>query len=93
MGIRRFSAWLTAEGEPQARVSVPVGPQRAIACLADGSLVLPDDAGVLLRVDATGVRGRARMPAGRLVSLDSTSDGLVIAGYRDGRVIALRPPG
>jgi len=85
--------WLSAEGEPRARVAVPVGEHRAVACLSDGSLVVPDDAGMLLRVDANGVRARARMPAGRLVSLDPASGGLLIAGYRDGRVLAIRPPG
>lgn len=84
--------WLSAQGEPKARVDVQVGAQRPIACLGDGSLLVPDDAGALLRVDATGVRARAKLPPGRLVSLDPTDSGLVIAGYRDGRVLALSPP-
>ena len=85
--------WLSAEGEPRARVALPVGEHRAVACLSDGSLVVPDDTGLLLRVDASGIRARARMPAGSLVSLDPTGGGLLIAGYRDGRVLAIRPPG
>ncbi|HWP08586.1 MAG TPA: PQQ-binding-like beta-propeller repeat protein [Polyangiaceae bacterium] len=84
--------WLSAEGEPRARVALAVGRHRAIACLGDGSLVVGDDTGTLLRVDATGVKARARLPAGRLVSLDPTAGGLLIAGYRDGRVLAARPP-
>lgn len=84
--------WLSAEGEPRARVALAVGRHRAIACLGDGSLVVGDDTGTLLRVDATGVKGRARIPAGRLVSLDPAAGGLLIAGYRDGRVLAARPP-
>jgi len=85
--------WLTPRGEPQAMVRIAVGNQRPIACLPDGSLLVPDDKGVVARVDARGIRGRARLPAGRLVSLDPTASGLVVAGYRDGRVLALEPPG
>ncbi len=84
--------WLSAEGEPQAHVPVSLGTQRPVACLHDGSLLVPDDAGALLRVDATGVRARGTLPAGRLVSLEPAPGELVIAGYRDGRVLAFRPP-
>lgn len=84
--------WLSPEGEPRARVALAVGRHRAIACLDDGSLVVGDDTGTLLRVDATGVKARSRLPAGRLVSLDPAAGGLLIAGYRDGRVLAARPP-
>jgi len=84
--------WLSAEGEPRAVVPFAVGAQRAIACFEDGSLVVPDDAGALARVDARGVRGRVRLPPGRLVSLDPAKSGLLIAGYRDGRVLAVEPP-
>jgi outer membrane protein assembly factor BamB len=85
--------WLSADGEPRARVPLPVGEHRAVACLGDGSLVVSDDAGTLLRIDAGGIRARARLPAGRLLSLDPSGGGLLIAGYRDGRVLAVRPPG
>jgi len=85
--------WLSSEGEPRARVPLPVGEHRAVACLGDGSLIVADDGGTLLRVDAGGVRARAQLPAGRLLSLDAAQGGLLIAGYRDGRVLAVRPPG
>jgi hypothetical protein len=84
--------WLSTQGEPQAQVLIAVGAERPIACLADGSLLFPDDDGSLLRVDATGVRARGKLPPGRLVSLDEARGELVIAGYRDGRVLAFRPP-
>lgn len=85
--------WLSSEGEPRASVPLAVGAQRAIACLEDGSLVVPDDSGALARVDAHGVRARVRVPPGRLISLDPVKSGLLIAGYRDGRVLAVEPPG
>lgn len=85
--------WLSPRGEPQAFVRVSAGNQRPIACLADGSLVVADETGSLVRLDQKGVRARARPPAGRLVSLDPTASGLVVVGYRDGRVLALEPPG
>jgi outer membrane protein assembly factor BamB len=84
--------WLSPQGEPQAHVPVALGTQRPVACLSDGSLLLIDDSGALLRVDTTGVRARGKLPAGRLVSLDPAGGELVIAGYRDGRVLAFRPP-
>jgi PQQ-like domain len=84
--------WLSPRGEPESAVAVSVGSQRPIACLPDGSLLVPDDAGRLVRLDASGIKARARLPAGRLVSLDPTVGGLVVAGYRDGRVLALEPP-
>jgi len=84
--------WLSAQGEPQAAVPVAVGAQRPVACLPDDSLLVIDEAGNLVRVDRSGIKARAKLPAGRLVSLDPTNDGTVIAGYRDGRVLAFRPP-
>jgi hypothetical protein len=84
--------WLSAEGEPGAAVTLAMGTQRALACLDDGSLVVPDDSGALARVDARGVRARVKLPPGRLVSLDPAKGGLLIAGYRDGRVLAVEPP-
>jgi outer membrane protein assembly factor BamB len=84
--------WLSAQGEPRAHVDLSVGAERPLACLEDGSLLVPDDTGALLRVDATGVRARGKLPAGRLVSLDPARSGLVIAGYRDGRVLAFLAP-
>jgi outer membrane protein assembly factor BamB len=84
--------WLSTHGEPQALVRVSVGAERPIACLGDGSLLVLDDDGALLRVDATGVRARGTLPAGRLVSLDEARGELAIAAYRDGRVLAFRPP-
>jgi len=85
--------WLSTDGEPRAVVPFAVGAQRAIACLDDGSLVVPDDTGALARVDSRGIRARVRLPPGRLVSLDPVKSGLLIAGYRDGRVLAVEPPG
>lgn len=84
--------WLSPRGEPEALVRVSLGSQRPIACLADGSLVAVDDAGSLVRVARKGIEARVRLPAGRLVSLDPTPTGLLIAGYRDGRVLAVEPP-
>jgi hypothetical protein len=85
--------WLSPRGEPRAFVRLSVGGQRPIACLPDGSLLVTEDTGSLARLDARGVRARVRPPAGRLVSLDPTPGGLVVAGYRDGRVLALELPG
>jgi len=90
---QRGLRWLSPRGEPQAFVHVSVGTQRPIACLPDGSLLVTDEAGSIVRLDAKGVRARVRPPAGRLVSLDPTPGGLVVVGYRDGRVLALEPPG
>lgn len=84
--------WLSPRGELVAHVGVPVGAHRSIACLASGAVLVADDAGSLLRVDRSGIRARGKLPEGRILSLDPTSDGLVVAAYRDGRVIALRPP-
>jgi hypothetical protein len=84
--------WLSARGEPLAFVRVSAGNQRPIACLADGSLLVADETGSLVRLDPKGVRARVRPPAGRLVSLDPTPSGLVVVGYRDGRVLALELP-
>ena len=85
--------WLSGQGEPEAEVAVAIGAQRPVACLADGSLLVIDETGTLLRVDRSGVTARAKLPTGRLLSLDQAHDGTVIAGYRDGRVLALRVPG
>ena len=85
--------WLSAQGEPEAEVVVAIGGQRPVACLSDASLLVVDDDGDLLHVDRSGIKARARLPAGRLISLDPVAGGGVIAGYRDGRVLALRLPG
>jgi hypothetical protein len=85
--------WLSAQGEPQAEVRVTIGAQRPVACLSDGSLLVIDETGALLRAARSGIQARAKLPPGRLVSLDPAPGGMVIAGYRDGRVLALRVPG
>jgi outer membrane protein assembly factor BamB len=86
-------SWLSREGEPRAVVALPARPTRAIACLEDGSVLLADDSGIVVRVAPRGVVARAGIPKGRLLSLDSLRSGLVVAGYRDGRVLAFTPPG
>jgi outer membrane protein assembly factor BamB len=82
--------WLSSRGELVAHVAVAVGSYRPIACLPSGTLLVADDAGSLLRLDASGVKAHAKLPEGRLISLDVTSDGVVVAAYRDGRVLGLR---
>jgi outer membrane protein assembly factor BamB len=84
--------WLSPRGELLAHVALAIGRHRAIACLANGAVLVADDAGSLVWLETSGIKARGKLPEGRLVSLDPTSDGLLVAAYRDGRVIALRPP-
>jgi outer membrane protein assembly factor BamB len=84
--------WLSPRGELVAHVAFAVGRHRSIACLANGAVLVADDAGSLVWLEASGIKARGTLPEGRLVSLDPTRDGLLVAAYRDGRVVALRPP-
>lgn len=86
----RGLGWLSPRGELVAHVDVALGPHRPVACLPDGELLVADDAGNLVRLDRTGVKARAKLPEGRLLSLDPRSDGIIVAAYRDGRVLGLR---
>jgi outer membrane protein assembly factor BamB len=87
----RGLGWLSPRGEPLAHVAVVVGSHRPIACLPNGDVLVADEGAGLVRLDRSGVKARAKLPEGRLVSLDPAREGLLIAAYRDGRVLALRP--
>lgn len=82
--------WLSPRGELTAHVAVTAGAHRPIACLPNGELLVADDGGNLVRLGAAGIKARARLPEGRLLSLEARSDGVVVAAYRDGRVLGLR---
>lgn len=86
----RGLGWLSPRGALVAHVDLALGPHRPIACLPDGELLVDDEAGNLVRLGPAGVRTRAKLPDGRLLSLDPRSDGIVVAAYRDGRVLGLR---
>jgi outer membrane protein assembly factor BamB len=85
--------WLSPRGELVAHVAMAIGSHRPVACLADGAVLVADDAGSLVRLEPSGVKMRGKLPEGRLMSLDLTTDGLVVVAYRDGRVLAIRAPG
>jgi hypothetical protein len=84
--------WLSPAGEPGPLVAMAVGAERPVACLADGSLLVGDENGSVVRVQPGGVTGRVSLPPGRLESLEGARGGVAIAGYRDGRVLAFRTP-
>jgi hypothetical protein len=83
--------WLSDAGEPAAAVAWSAPAGGPLACLRDGSLLGVSATGELLRVSPSFAR-KLRLPAGDVLGLEPTAAGLIIAAFRDGRVLGLSPP-
>jgi outer membrane protein assembly factor BamB len=82
--------WLTARGEPGLFVPLAGATQGPMTCLPGGSVLVAGDARSLLRVGANGAVSERRIPVGPVLSLASTGASLIVIGYRNGRIVAVR---
>jgi len=83
--------WLSDTGEPAASVAWGAPPGGPLSCLRDGSLLGVSANGELLRV-SPGATHKFQLPRGDVLGLEPTAAGLVVAAFRDGRVLGLTPP-
>jgi outer membrane protein assembly factor BamB len=81
--------WLSTQGEPGLLVPLAGVAQAPMAC-ADGSVVIAAEPRALFRVARDGAISERRIPAAPVLSIESTPSSLVV-GYRNGRVVAVRP--
>lgn len=83
--------WLTDGGKLAAAVAWTAPAGGPLACLSDRSLLGVSAEGELVRV-SPGATRKLQLPRGDVLGLEPTAAGLVVAAFRDGRVLGLEPP-
>jgi hypothetical protein len=83
--------WLTDAGELADAVAWTAPAGGPLACLSDRSLLGVSAEGELVRVSPGSTR-KLKLPRGDVLGLEPTNAGLVVAAFRDGRVLGLEPP-
>jgi hypothetical protein len=83
--------WLSDSGDAAGSVAWSAPAGCPLACLRDGSLLGVSATGELLRV-TPGATHKLNLPPGDVMGLEPTAAGLVVAAFRDGRVLGVTPP-